>query len=139
MRGTSSNISIGLNILLGRGGGSVLLSSLSLHQRPPQLCTSSALVASDRSFKQVIGNNNIWCKTTTTTTLSSFSFSLINSSFGWLSNLRDMIWNIKRTYQPSVVKRRRKHGLMARLTDRNGRKVLQRRLRKKRSRVVTCL
>eukprot|EP01113_Clastostelium_recurvatum_P041013 TRINITY_DN6455_c0_g1_i5.p1 TRINITY_DN6455_c0_g1~~TRINITY_DN6455_c0_g1_i5.p1 ORF type:complete len:247 (+),score=45.74 TRINITY_DN6455_c0_g1_i5:649-1389(+) len=37
---------------------------------------------------------------------------------------------IKRTYQPSVVKRKRTHGFLVRLRSRNGRKVILRRLQK---------
>ncbi len=127
MRRGVSTASNGLKIF---GGGSVSLSSpssiLFLQQ---QQCRSSTLVASGGCGNRFLGN--IWSKTTS-------SFSLV-PLFGWLTGLDEAIWNIKRTYQPSVVKRKRKHGLIARLTDRHGRKVLQRRLRKKRTRIVTCL
>ncbi len=126
MRGVSS-ASNRLKILSGSASLSSP-SSISFLQQE-QCMSSSAFVVSGGSGNCLLGN--VWSKPTS-------SLSLI-TLFGWLTGLEEVIWNIKRTYQPSVVRRKRKHGLIARLVDRNGRKVLQRRFRKKRSRVVTCL
>lgn len=43
---------------------------------------------------------------------------------------------IKRTFQPSTVRRKRKFGFLARLADKDGRKVLQRRRAKGRARLA---
>jgi large subunit ribosomal protein L34 len=49
--------------------------------------------------------------------------------------LLDGIMLIKRTFQPSLRKMKRKHGFLARLNDRHGRKILARRILKGRKRL----
>jgi large subunit ribosomal protein L34 len=49
--------------------------------------------------------------------------------------LKDIIWLIKRTFQPSLLRRKRKHGFLARHATKDGRKILVRRNLKNRSRL----
>lgn len=60
-------------------------------------------------------------------------FSRISNNIGLLMDLS--IWLIKRTWQPSIVKRKRKHGFLARLRNRHGRKIIKRRKQKGRTRI----
>ncbi len=52
-----------------------------------------------------------------------------------LGSLLDGVWNIKRTFQPSLIKMKRKHGFLARKRSRHGMKILNQRLHKGRKRL----
>eukprot|EP01091_Cochliopodium_minus_P014607 TRINITY_DN4990_c0_g2_i1.p1 TRINITY_DN4990_c0_g2~~TRINITY_DN4990_c0_g2_i1.p1 ORF type:complete len:142 (+),score=43.01 TRINITY_DN4990_c0_g2_i1:1-426(+) len=43
---------------------------------------------------------------------------------------KEQIECLKRTYQPKTLRKKRKHGFLSRVKSRNGRKVLERRVRK---------
>ena len=51
------------------------------------------------------------------------------------SLLSASLWLIKRTYQPSVLKRNRKHGFLRRTRTRNGQDTIARRVAKGRHKV----
>lgn len=55
----------------------------------------------------------------------------------WLELLNNAIMYLKRTFQPSLLSRKRKHGFLARVRSKNGKKIIARRLAKGRSR-LTC-
>jgi large subunit ribosomal protein L34 len=78
--------------------------------------------------------------TTTTATPSSLASSIrITFIDGLQSLLGDLTtWFIKRTYQPSIIRKRRKHGFMKRKESVGGRRVLKRRLAKGRIRLGGC-
>lgn len=64
---------------------------------------------------------------------------MASSSFAFLDNLLSWsTWFIKRTYQPSIIRKRRKHGFLERNKTVGGRKVLNRRKHKGRARLGGC-
>mmetsp|Transcript_12427 Transcript_12427/g.18654 ORF Transcript_12427/g.18654 Transcript_12427/m.18654 type:complete len:181 (-) Transcript_12427:149-691(-) len=50
-------------------------------------------------------------------------------------NSEDQILTVKRTFQPSNLRRNRKHGFLNRINDRNGRKIIERRRKKGRAKI----
>ena len=54
---------------------------------------------------------------------------------GLLELLLEGVWNIKRTFQPSLRRMKNKHGFLARVKTNNGKKVLNRRRMKNRRRL----
>lgn len=69
--------------------------------------------------------------------VASLNPPMIQGIIGSLQNLVGdfSIWFIKRTFQPSLVRKRRKHGFLRRQESVGGRKVLKRRLAKGRMRL----
>jgi large subunit ribosomal protein L34 len=66
--------------------------------------------------------------------------SLVTTGVNVIDNLQSLLgdistWLIKRTYQPSIIRKRRKHGFMRRKESVGGRRVLARRLAKGRMRL----
>lgn len=64
------------------------------------------------------------------TKIDAESFSFIRACYQMLG-----IWWIKRTFQPSLCRQKRKHGFLARIRTKDGRRVLSRRKSKGRTRL----
>lgn len=71
------------------------------------------------------------CKQTAPTTAAAEASSCEEASEGAAATMHC----IKRTYQPSVLKRKRAHGFLSRLVNSKGKKILARRRQKHRSRM----
>mmetsp|Transcript_31040 Transcript_31040/g.29642 ORF Transcript_31040/g.29642 Transcript_31040/m.29642 type:complete len:158 (-) Transcript_31040:170-643(-) len=56
--------------------------------------------------------------------------SVINDISGYFEELFNGILNVKRTFQPSLLRRKRKHGFLHRVSTRHGIKILNARQRK---------
>ena len=74
--------------------------------------------------------------TTTSTSLISVGGTIVDSLQSLLGDLST--WFIKRTYQPSIISKRRKHGFRRRKESVGGRRVLKRRMAKGRIRLGGC-
>ncbi len=81
--------------------------------------------------------NIVAIATTADTSLISIGANAVNGLRSLLGGLLGDLstWLIKRTYQPSIIRKRRKHGFMRRKESVGGRRVLKRRLAKGRMRL----
>eukprot|EP01031_Cornospumella_fuschlensis_P041253 gene41253-50348_t len=91
-------------------------------------------VAASPSFPEISVNN--LTRWTTPFFAPSLQQAILNISTTITGSLFSGLMLLKRTLQPSIIKKRRVHGYLARLADKDGRRVLNRRRQKRRSRLV---
>ena len=111
----------------------IAASACSIYLSAPRGITSSEPYPDGKSsFENILA-----IATTANTSLISIGANAMNSLQSLLGDLLGDLstWLIKRTYQPSIIRKRRKHGFMRRKESVGGRRVLKRRLAKGRMRL----
>jgi large subunit ribosomal protein L34 len=107
---------------------------------------SDAIVASlssrfcNRSGNFSMQQSRSYCIPIESSTCSHLSTEFSNNIFHKISlpTWGEFIWLIKRTFQPSVLRKRRKTGFLSRHKTAGGRKILKRRIEKGRIRLGGC-
>lgn len=104
-------------------GNSIILSVFHTIQRPSVIKSSSFLNFLTSKWKKCVLNGTSIVEKIQNIKISSVSSTIVETQ-GYIN---ESIWNIKRTFQPSLIRRKRKHGFLARKMTKDGRKILQRR------------
>ena len=98
-----------------------------------QILYPNSIVATPISSNTALSySNNMHMHMNTNTNIISTITSTISNQ------LQDALWFLKRTFQPSVIRKRRKHGFLERHKSVGGRRVLKRRIKKGRYRLGGC-
>mmetsp|Transcript_7073 Transcript_7073/g.7716 ORF Transcript_7073/g.7716 Transcript_7073/m.7716 type:complete len:145 (-) Transcript_7073:370-804(-) len=107
------------------------------NEYPKKKFHSASLYIENTQFVSATENRLSTCwKTSNTSIFNNLTTSIPNQLTSLLSDLSK--WFIKRTYQPSIIRKRRKTGFLTRQKTVGGRRVLARRRNKGRTRLGGC-
>ena len=123
---TNNNNIININSIINNNIKNIINNSASSNNNSSSSIykTSSSLSLHVNNIQRNISNN-----------INSIINSCHINGLGLLESLLEGIWNIKRTFQPSLRRMKTKHGFLARVKTNSGKKVLNRRRMKNRRRL----
>lgn len=98
---------------------------------------TNPMITANNFFSQSVSSINSISTSITTTLAPSNILSPISKSINIVTEIFSAgLLFLKRTFQPSILRRKRKHGFLARKADKDGRHVLNR--RKEKGRTLLC-
>uniref|UniRef100_A0A7S2R1F3 Large ribosomal subunit protein bL34m n=1 Tax=Eucampia antarctica TaxID=49252 RepID=A0A7S2R1F3_9STRA len=119
---------------LSLSSSAILRSITSVHHYPAAASSASAS-SSSVGWLATVHNNGNPNNNNSFSTLAMTTASYYEQPSSSSSLLSDFLHWIKRTFQPSIIRKRRKHGFLERQRSVGGRRVLKRRMAKGRTRL----